>query len=85
MIRKVFLRRGEVLEWLTSEYGMREWYVRSLLKTGAIEARYLPGPGASGGKRRALYSRGQIERDVLAGLLGGVVGNAAGGSRKECR
>lgn len=70
-MKTVFLRRQQVFEWLCEEYGLRYRQVRSLLESGAIAAKYLPGPGATGGGRRALYSRGQIERDVVGALVGG--------------
>ena len=79
-MRTVFMRRGEVFSWLGAEYGLRYRQVRCLLESGVIEARYLPGPGGTGGRRRALYCRGQIERDVVGALVGaGSI--AAGGQR----
>lgn len=51
------------MEWLLQE-GLRERQVRTLLETKAIVPLYLPGRESG----RALYSRAQIERDVVRGL-----------------
>ena len=60
-MKTVFMRRGEVVEWLMGE-GLRENHVRTLLESGAIVRLSLPG------RKRALYSRAQIQRDILAKL-----------------
>jgi hypothetical protein len=60
MIKTTFMRRGQVVEMLMEE-GFLENHVRTLLESGAIVALKLPGREDG----RALYSRAQIERDVL--------------------
>ena len=57
------MRRGQVMEMLQEE-GLNYRNVRTLLETGAIVALKLPGREDG----RALYSRAQIERDVLKKL-----------------
>lgn len=63
MIKTTFMRRGQVVALLV-ESGLRERQVRTLLETGAIVRLKLPGREDG----RALYSRAQIERDVLRTL-----------------
>lgn len=60
MIKTTFMRRGQVVEMLMEE-GYLENHVRTLLESRTIVALKLPGREDG----RALYSRAQIERDVL--------------------
>jgi hypothetical protein len=59
-MKKVFMRRGEVMAWLVGA-GFSANQVLKLFKTGVICALHLPGNE----KGRALYSRAQVVRDVL--------------------
>ena len=55
------MRRGEVMEWLMG-VGLLENQVRVLFESGGIVRLALPG------RRRGLYSRAQIERDIVSKL-----------------
>lgn len=62
MIKSAFIRRGQVREWLSAE-GISGWKIEQLFTSRVIIPCYLPGK-----KTRALYSRAQVERDVVAPL-----------------
>lgn len=66
MIKSLFMRRAAVLE-LLGEYGVSAYAARELLENGAIKKLKLPGRKNG----YSLYSRAQIERDVLGKLEGG--------------
>jgi len=61
MTKTIFMRRGEVFK-MFAEQGIKDWHVRTLIETGTIKTLKIPGREKSG---RALFSREQIERDVL--------------------
>jgi len=61
MMKTTFIRRGQVVAMLVDR-GLLEYHVRTLIESGEI--RRLKLPGRENG--RALYSRAQIERDVIA-------------------
>lgn len=61
-IKSAFMRRGEVMELLTGE-GLLPYHVRTLLENKTIIPVHLPGR-----KSTAIYSRAQIERDVLRAI-----------------
>jgi hypothetical protein len=65
MNKTAFLRRAQVVEWLKEE-GFLQNQIRIMFETGAIVSLKLPG-NENG---RSLYSRAQIERDVLGKLQG---------------
>jgi len=52
--------------WL-ADMGVSKHKVREMIEAGSIVRMYVPGMV----KGRALYSRAQVERDVLGGALGG--------------
>lgn len=68
-MKSTYMRRGQVVEWLIEE-GLKEHQVRTLLECRAIIPLYLPGKKAG----RALYSRAQIERDVVRRMEADAVG-----------
>ena len=64
MNKSAFMRRGQVVEWLKEE-GFLENQIRIMFETGGIVSLKLPGKESG----RSLFSRAQIERDVLGVLL----------------
>lgn len=62
-MNSIFLRRGRVQELLEG-YGFSAWSIRELFDNRVIKPLRLPGKK----KGYAIYSRVQIERDVLGKL-----------------
>jgi hypothetical protein len=65
-MKTTFMRRSELMAWL-ADMGVSKHKVREMIEAGSIVRMYVPGMV----KGRALYSRAQVERDVLGGALGG--------------
>ena len=64
-MKSAFVRRAELFRWLMDDHGMKYRHVRTMLESGAIVRLKVPGRE----KGRDLFSRAQVERDVL-GVLG---------------
>ena len=65
-MKSAFVRRGELMRWL-GEYGFSYRLVRSWIEKGVIVKVRVPGRETG----RALYSRAQVERDVIGEMVKG--------------
>ncbi len=62
-MKSAFIRRGELFKWLT-EAGFSYYNIRTMVEQKIIVPLYVPGRE----KGRALFSRAQVERDVIGAM-----------------